>query len=82
MHMENISLIEVTHISKHGVWLLVRENELFMPYEDFPWFKQACIEHIPHVEEPAPGHLYWPDLDIDLCVASIEHPDQFHLTAR
>ena len=36
---QNISEVEVTNISVHGVWLLVRDKELFMSYEDFPWFK-------------------------------------------
>ncbi|WP_394707314.1 DUF2442 domain-containing protein [uncultured Desulfobacter sp.] len=30
-----------------------------------------------NVEEPSPGHFYWPDLDVDLGVESIEHPERF-----
>jgi hypothetical protein len=29
-----------------------------------------------------PHHLYWPDLDIDLAVESIRHPEQFPLVSR
>jgi hypothetical protein len=28
-----------------------------------------------------PEHLYWPDLDIDLSVESIEHPERFPLVS-
>lgn len=34
----NISDCEVTHISSHGIWLFAQGEELFMSYEDFPWF--------------------------------------------
>jgi hypothetical protein len=62
---KNISAVEVTHVSSHGVWLLAREEELFMPYEQFPWFKDAPLRKILNVEEPTPGHFHWPDLDVD-----------------
>jgi hypothetical protein len=34
------------------------------------------------VERPSPHHLRWPDLDIDLALASIEHPERFPLVSR
>jgi hypothetical protein len=73
---------EVTHISKHGLWLLLGEEELLLPFEQFPWFKQATIDQISQVEWPAPDHLYWPLLDVDLSVASIRDPIQFPLMAK
>jgi len=71
--------VEVTHISTNGVWLLAGDNEMFMPYEDFPWFKDAPVGKILNVEEPFPGHFYWPDLDVDLTTEIIEHPERFPL---
>jgi hypothetical protein len=73
---------EVTHISKHGFWLLLAEEELLLPFEQFPWFKQATIEQISQVEWPTPDHLYWPLLDVDLSVASVRDPVQFPLIAK
>jgi hypothetical protein len=35
--------IDVRVISRHGVWVLVDERELFMPFEDFTWFRNASI---------------------------------------
>ena len=74
--------VEVTNISAHGIWLLVGERELFLSYEDFPWFKEVTIGNILHVEQPMPGHFYWPDLDVDLGIESIEHPERFPLKAK
>ena len=74
--------VEVTNVSAHGVWLLAGDRELFMSYEAFPWFKDAPIGAILHVEEPSPGHFYWPELDVDLGIESIEHPQRFPLKSK
>lgn len=74
--------VEVTNVSKHGFWLLVHEREIFVPFTAFPWFQDAPIGTILKVEMPHPGHLYWPDLDVDLAVESIEHPEQFPLVSK
>ncbi len=74
--------VEVTNISNHGIWLLTRDKELFMSYEGFPWFKDVPIGKILNVEEPTPGHFYWPDLDVDLGLESIEHPERFPLKSE
>ena len=76
------SPVEVTHISQHGLWLLVQNRELFVSFDKFPWFKDAPVGSILKVEQPHPGHLYWPDLDIDLAVESIEHPERFPLISK
>jgi hypothetical protein len=75
--------IEVTHISRHGFWLLLGEKEeLLLPFAQFPWFRQATIEQISTIEWPTPDHLYWPELDIDLSVQSIRQPEKFPLLAK
>lgn len=76
------SAVEVTHISSHGVWLLAHDKEMFMPYDEFPWFKDQPVKVILNVEEPSPGHFYWPDIDVDLSEEIIEHPDRFPNRAR
>ncbi len=79
---KTVSDLEVTNISTHGIWLLVEEREFFLSYEDFPWFKEVPIGNILRVEQPTPGHFYWPDLDVDLSLESIEHPERFPLKAK
>lgn len=82
MHGIPTSAVEVTHISSHGIWLLANGRELFLPYEDFPWFKDAAVREILNVEQLSTGHFFWPDLDIDLSENSIEHPEKYPLRAR
>lgn len=79
---KNTSALEITHISTHEVWLLAGDKELFMSYVDFPWFKDVPVGKIIHVTEPHAGHFYWPDLDIDLSLESIEHPQRFPLKSK
>ncbi len=73
---------EVTHISSHGIWLLTHDKELFLSYEEFPWFKDQPVKFIINVTEQGENHFYWPDIDIDLSTESIEHPEYFPLKAK
>ena len=73
----SISAVEVTNISTHGFWILIDGRELFLPFETFPWFRSAAVDAITRVERPQPHHLYWPDLDVDLSVDSIEYPERY-----
>ena len=74
--------VEVTHVSSNGVWLLAGDKEMFMPYDEFPWFKDTPVGKILNVEEPFPGHFYWPELDVDLTAEIIQHPERFPLKAK
>ena len=35
---------EVTNVSRHCFWLLLGDEELAVPFTDFPWFNKATIE--------------------------------------
>ncbi len=73
---------EITNISNNGIWLLSNDRELFLSYDDFPWFKDAPVGKILKVEEPSLGHFYWPDLDVDLGIETIKHPERFPLKSK
>lgn len=76
-HGISISEVEVSHVSNGGIWLFVREREYFLPYAQYPWFKNAKLSQIQNVELIHGYHLYWKDLDIDLEIKSIESPGQY-----
>ena len=73
---------EVTNISPQGFWVLIGEREHYAPFAEFPWFCDATVGELTNVQLPSAGHLYWPDLDVDLAVASLDHPEQFPLVSR
>ncbi len=81
-HGNSSSAVEVTNISAHGLWLLTDSRELFIPFAEFPWFRDQPVSVITKVEEPSPGHFYWPDLDVDLTEEIIEHPERFPFVAK
>jgi Protein of unknown function (DUF2442) len=78
----NTSQVEVTNVSPHGFWLFVGDEELFVSFTEFPWFKDASIQEITRVELPSAHHLYWPALDIDLAVDSLTHPERYPLISQ
>jgi hypothetical protein len=69
-------------VSPHGFWLFVGEQELFVSFKHFPWFKDASIRQITRVERPTAHHLYWPELDIDLAFDSLTHPERYPLISQ
>ena len=78
---ESTSAVELTNVSGTGFWLLLDGRELFLPFKQFPWFEHVTIRQLANVERPRPDHLYWPDLDVDLAVDSIEHPERYPLVS-
>ena len=79
---KNTSSVEVTNISSNGIWILCRNEELFLAYTDFPWFENQPKKKIRNVREVVRDQLYWPDMDVDLSLESIRHPEKFPLKAR
>jgi hypothetical protein len=78
----NTSAVEVTNVSSHGFWLLIGENETFVSFKTFPWFRDASIAQLTNVELPSSHHLYWPDLDVDLAIESLDHPERYPLVSQ
>jgi hypothetical protein len=79
---KNTSGVDVLNISNHGFWLWVNGKEYFLPFKDFPWFIGATVSQITNVRLLQPHHLYWPDLDVDLELESIENPENYPLIAK
>lgn len=79
---KNTLEVEVTNISVHGFWLLLGENEFFLPFNDFPWFKDARISEISDVSLLNDQHLFWEKLDIDLTLNMIQNPQNYPLISK
>lgn len=79
---KNTSETELSNVSVHGMWLLVDGSELYLPFEEFPWFREATIRALANIERPSERHLHWPDLDVDLTLDSIEKPSDYPLVSK
>ncbi len=78
---KRISPPEVTDVSQFGIWVLFNRKEYFLSFEHFPWFEEGTIREIRNVNALSNKHLYWPDLDVDLHVESLEHPTHYPLVS-
>ncbi len=70
------------NITRFGLWLCLHNEEFFLAYEEYPFFKNATIPDIYNVELHHNHHLHWPSLDVDLSVAILKNPHQFPLIAH
>lgn len=78
----SISPSEVTNISAIGFWLLVDDREYFVPFDDYPAFREATVAQIYAVQRLGPTQFHWPELDIDIELEALEHPEHFPLMFR
>lgn len=76
---ESTSPAEITGITAIGLWLLAGNREYFVPFADYPAFRQAPVEQTVTLEQPAPDQLTWPKLDIGNELAALDEPDRFPL---
>lgn len=76
-------VVEITNIFPHGIWLLAYDEELFLPYEDFPWFRDYSLKVILNAEQPpSQDHYYRPEIDADLNRETLKTPSRFPLMAK
>lgn len=79
-HGASISEVEVTQIDSQGIWLLVSGAEYFLPYEEYPWFRDARVGEVLNVKLLDGNHIHWPALDVDLSLDSMKNPAGYPLT--
>jgi hypothetical protein len=70
---------EVTNISTFGFWLWVADREYFVPFDDYPVFRQATIAQMLNFRQIGPAQFHWPDLDADIELDALEHPQAYPL---
>lgn len=73
---------EILNISTFGVWMLVDGVEYFLPFKEFPWFRDATVKDIHDVKRSKLGHLHWPALDVDLDVHSLGNLEKYPLVYK
>ena len=79
---KNISEFEITTITQHGIWFLLKNKEYFIPFKEYPSLKKLSIEDILNVSFSPPEHIYWENHDIDIELSALEHPEKYNLTYK
>ena len=78
----SISAFEVTNIEPMGFWILVDNREYFVPFDDYPVFKNASIQQIFQMQQISPTQLHWPDLDADIEIEALKQPEHYPLVFK
>jgi hypothetical protein len=73
---------EVTNISANGVWVYVKDREYLLSYGEYPWFRDASVAQILNLQFFHEHHLHWPELDVDIELDSLAHPEKYPLTSH
>ncbi|WP_290434162.1 antitoxin Xre/MbcA/ParS toxin-binding domain-containing protein [Aeromonas caviae] len=74
--------LEVLSIEPHGLWVCAYGKNLFLTFKDYPRFSAAPVEAVFNVEPWGCEGLRWPDLDVDLHMASIQNPELYPLISQ
>src|SRR4030042_5144447 len=80
-HGKDIS-VSVENITPFGIWLYVKEKEYCLSYKDYPYFKNQILSSIQNVQLLHDYHLYWPEMDVDLEIDNLEHPEKYPLKSK
>ena len=77
--MAKYPAMTVSNITEDGFWLQVDDENLYLPYTEFPCFLGATQEELLKVERHSATHFHWPLMDMDICLDSIKHPEKYPL---
>ena len=72
---------QITSIEQDGFWLLTEEGEFFVAFEQYPAFQKAKVKQIFDFEQDE-DTFYWPELDIDIELDALKHPEKYPLIFR
>jgi hypothetical protein len=72
----------VEGITPFGLWLLLGKKEYFLSFKEFPFFHEQPIKAVQNIQVLHGVHLHWPDLDVDLEIDNLEHPERYPLKSR
>ena len=73
--------IQITNIERDGFWILFPDNEYFVSFDRYPPFKQAKIEQIFNFRYDE-DEIRWIDLDVDIEIEALKHPENYPLIFR
>jgi hypothetical protein len=72
----------ISGINDLGFWVLVDFKEYFIPFSDYPGFRNSSINQIFKIKFNPPSQLHWEELDIDIELQALSHPELFPLTFK
>jgi hypothetical protein len=75
--------VKVISINSDGINITVSGKDYFISYNRVPWFRNAKESDIMNVTMFGRMGIRWEDLDVDLEIDSLEHPEKYpHVIKR
>ena len=76
---KNTLVAEIQNISNQGIWIFANDQEFFLSFDKYPWFRKATIDQIYDFKFHHKKHLHWPELDVDVDIESLKTPEAYPL---
>ena len=76
------TLVCVLMINAQGIMLSVQGQDYFLSYNRIPWMQDAPIRSVLNVQMSGSEAIQWPDLDVDLEIESLRHPERYPLIIK
>ena len=74
--------VSVLMINAQGIMLSVCGNDYFLSYNRIPWMRDASISSVLNVKMSGRNAIAWPDLNVDLEIDSLKHPERYPLIMK
>ena len=74
--------VSVLMINAQGIMLSVCGNDYFLSYNRIPWMRDASIKSVLNVKMSGRNAIEWPDLNVDLEIDSLKHPERYPLIMK
>ena len=74
--------VSVLMINAQGMMLSVQGQDYFVSYNRVPWLRDARVSSALNVRMSGTNAIVWPDLDIDLEIESLKHPERYPLVMK
>ncbi|MCD8297391.1 MAG: DUF2442 domain-containing protein [Prevotella sp.] len=76
------TLVSVLMINGQGLFLSVKGQDYFISYNRIPWLRDARISSVLNVRMSGRDSIEWPELDVDLEIESLRHPERYPLIMK
>ncbi len=74
--------VSVLMINGQGMFLSVKGQDYFISYNRIPWLRDARISSVLNVRMSGRDSIEWPELDVDLEIESLRHPERYPLIMK
>ena len=77
-----LTSVAVLMINSQGMMLSVQGQDYFVSYNRVPWLRDDRISSALNVRMSGPRAIEWPELDVDLEIESLKHPERYLLVIK